>query len=38
MDPRLVAEHAPAIVDTRNALGGIDDPALREKITLLGAG
>jgi hypothetical protein len=25
-------------VDTRNALDGIDDPALREKITLLGAG
>jgi UDP-N-acetyl-D-glucosamine dehydrogenase len=38
MDPGLVAEHAPAIVDTRNALDGIDDPALREKVTLLGAG
>jgi UDP-N-acetyl-D-glucosamine dehydrogenase len=38
VDPGLVAEHAPAIVDTRNALDGIDDPALREKITLLGAG
>ena len=37
-DPYLVAEHAPAVVDTRNALGDIDDPALREKITLLGAG
>jgi len=38
VDPGLVAEHAPAIVDTRNALGDIEDPALREKITLLGAG
>jgi len=38
MGPGLVAEHAPAIVDTRNALKDIDDPALREKITLLGAG
>jgi UDP-N-acetyl-D-glucosamine dehydrogenase len=38
VDPGLVAEHAPAIVDTRNALDGIDAPALREKVTLLGAG
>ncbi|WP_118831646.1 nucleotide sugar dehydrogenase [Salinibacter ruber] len=38
VDPGLVAEHAPAIVDTRNALSGIDAPALREKVTLLGAG
>jgi UDP-N-acetyl-D-glucosamine dehydrogenase len=38
IDSSLVAEHAPAIVDTRNALDGVDDSALREKITLLGAG
>ncbi|MEF8817609.1 MAG: nucleotide sugar dehydrogenase [Salinibacter sp.] len=38
MDPHLVAEHAPAVVDTRNALADVTDPALREKITLLGAG
>jgi UDP-N-acetyl-D-glucosamine dehydrogenase len=38
VDSGLVAEHAPAIVDTRNALGCIEDPALREKVTLLGAG
>jgi len=37
-DGRMIAEHAPAIVDTRNALGDIEDPVLREKITLLGAG
>jgi UDP-N-acetyl-D-glucosamine dehydrogenase len=37
-DPALIAAHAPAIVDTRNALLGVEDPALREKITLLGAG
>jgi len=37
-DARMIAEHAPRIVDTRNALGDIEDPALREKITLLGAG
>ncbi|WP_263790739.1 nucleotide sugar dehydrogenase [Salinibacter sp.] len=38
IDPHLVAEHAPAVVDTRNALDAVTDPALREKITLLGAG
>ncbi len=38
LDAGLVAEHAPAIVDTRNALGEIETPVLREKITLLGAG
>jgi UDP-N-acetyl-D-glucosamine dehydrogenase len=38
LDTRLVAEHASAIVDTRNALGEIESPALREKIALLGAG
>ena len=37
-DPHVVAEHAPSIVDTRNALAAVDDPALREKITLLGGG
>ena len=35
-DPHLVAEHAPGIVDTRNALESVTDPTLREKITLLG--
>ncbi|WP_103028009.1 nucleotide sugar dehydrogenase [Salinibacter altiplanensis] len=38
MDPHLVAEHAPAVVDTRNALDTVTDPALRAKIMLLGAG
>ncbi|PQJ36395.1 UDP-N-acetyl-D-glucosamine dehydrogenase [Salinibacter sp. 10B] len=37
-DPHQVAEHATSIVDTRNALEGITDPALREKIHLLGGG
>ncbi len=37
-DSQLIAEHAPTIIDTRNALEDIDDPALREKITLLGGG
>ncbi len=37
-DTKMIAEHAPCIVDTRNALGDIDDPTLREKITLLGGG
>jgi UDP-N-acetyl-D-glucosamine dehydrogenase len=37
-DVQMVAEHASRIVDTRNALDAIDDPALREKITLLGGG
>jgi UDP-N-acetyl-D-glucosamine dehydrogenase len=37
-DPHLIAEHAPSIVDTRNALDAIEDPALREKIMLLGGG
>ncbi|MCS3642221.1 UDP-N-acetyl-D-glucosamine dehydrogenase [Salinibacter ruber] len=37
-DLHLIAEHAPAIVDTRNALGEVDNPVLRDKITLLGAG
>ncbi len=34
----LIAEHANAVVDTRNALAEIDDPALRDKIFLLGGG
>jgi UDP-N-acetyl-D-glucosamine dehydrogenase len=37
-DSHLVAEHAPAIVDTRNALDDVTDPELREKIALLGSG
>ncbi|MFB6273272.1 MAG: nucleotide sugar dehydrogenase [Salinibacter sp.] len=37
-DVGMIAEHAPRIVDTRNALDDIDNPALREKITLLGGG
>ena len=37
-DPHLVAEHAPTIVDTRNALADVTDPELREKISLLGGG
>jgi UDP-N-acetyl-D-glucosamine dehydrogenase len=37
-DPHLIAEHAPSIVDTRNALDEIEDPALRENIILLGGG
>ena len=38
LDGEMIAEHAPAIVDTRNALEDITDDALREKITLLGGG
>jgi len=34
----MIARHAPRIVDTRNALDDIEDPDLREKITLLGGG
>ena len=37
-DAEMIAEHAPRIIDTRNALGGVGDPALRQKITLLGGG
>jgi UDP-N-acetyl-D-glucosamine dehydrogenase len=37
-DPHQVAEHATSIVDTRNALEDVTDPALREKIHLLGGG
>jgi UDP-N-acetyl-D-glucosamine dehydrogenase len=37
-DPHLIAEHAPTIVDTRNALSDVEDPDLREKISLLGGG
>jgi len=37
-DSHLIAEHANAIVDTRNALEDITDPALRDKIILLGGG
>jgi UDP-N-acetyl-D-glucosamine dehydrogenase len=36
-DPHLIAEHAPGIVDTRNALSAVTDPELRDKITLLGS-
>jgi UDP-N-acetyl-D-glucosamine dehydrogenase len=38
LDGEMIAEHAPAIVDTRNALEAITEDALREKITLLGGG
>ena len=37
-DAEAIARHAPHIVDTRNALSDIDDPDLRQKITLLGGG
>jgi len=37
-DDDLIAEHAPAIVDARNALEKVDDPQLRQKIHLLGEG
>ncbi len=37
-DTEMIAEHASRIVDARNALSDIDDPTLREKITLLGGG
>ena len=37
-DSHLIAEHANAIVDTRNALDDVTDPALRDKIILLGGG
>ena len=37
-DAEMIAEHAPRIIDTRNALDGVGDPALRQKITLLGGG
>ena len=37
-DAETIARHAPQVVDTRNALSDIDDPDLRQKITLLGGG
>jgi len=37
-DPHLIAENAPTIVDTRNAMSDVTDPELREKIALLGGG
>jgi UDP-N-acetyl-D-glucosamine dehydrogenase len=37
-DPHMIAEHAPMIVDTRNALEVVEDPELRDKISLLGGG
>ena len=37
-DAEMIARHAPHVVDTRNALGDVEDPDLREKITLLGGG
>lgn len=37
-DSHFIAEHANAIVDTRNALDDVTDPALRDKIILLGGG
>ncbi|MFB6247719.1 MAG: hypothetical protein ABEL97_04030 [Salinibacter sp.] len=38
IDPHVIAEYAPSVVDTRNALAAVDDPAFRAKITLLGGG
>ncbi|WP_022836075.1 nucleotide sugar dehydrogenase [Salisaeta longa] len=37
-DAALIADHAPAIVDTRNLLADVDDDALQAKMTLLGGG
>ena len=37
LDYEWVVQHADLIVDTRNVTAGISDPALREKIVLLGA-
>lgn len=37
-DAEMVAEHAPHVVDTRNALSEVTDADLRKKITLLGGG
>ncbi|MCS3705902.1 UDP-N-acetyl-D-glucosamine dehydrogenase [Salinibacter ruber] len=37
-DTEMIAQHASRIVDTRNALGDIEDPTLREKIMLIGGG
>ncbi|PSQ97758.1 MAG: UDP-N-acetyl-D-glucosamine dehydrogenase [Bacteroidetes bacterium SW_9_63_38] len=37
-DSHVIAERANAIVDTRNALEEVTDPALRDKIILLGGG
>jgi UDP-N-acetyl-D-glucosamine dehydrogenase len=38
IDPHLIARNASSVVDTRNALDAVEDPDLREKITLLGGG
>lgn len=38
VDGELIARHAPRIVDTRNALEGLNVPGLEEKLTLLGGG
>ena len=38
IDGSLIAEHAPSIVDTRNALADVDCDGLHEKLTLLGGG
>jgi len=37
-DVEMIARHAPRIVDTRNSLESVEDPELRQKITLLGGG
>jgi len=34
----MIAEHAPSIVDTRNALEDVTDADLQSKIRLLGGG
>jgi UDP-N-acetyl-D-glucosamine dehydrogenase len=38
VDGELIARHAPRIVDTRNALAGLNVPGLDDKRTLLGGG
>lgn len=37
-DTEKIVRYAPHVVDTRNVLGDVEDPDLREKITLLGGG
>lgn len=37
-DTEMIAQYAPFVVDTRNALNDVEEPELREKITLLGGG
>ena len=37
-DGATIVQHAPHVIDTRNALAGVTAPHLRQKITLLGEG